>query len=65
MVLSKAELDAVMAREREEREQRARSAQRKQNCGTTSASFPLQPTVSQDFVEGLLDLGSSLPDLDI
>ena len=65
MVLSKVELDAVLAREREEREQRARSERRKQTPGPTLGSYPLQSSVDQGLLDGLLDLGSSLPDIDI
>ena len=63
--LSKAELDAVLARERDERAQRARSTRQKEDAGSTVASYPLQSNIGQDFVEGLIDLGSSLPDIDI
>ena len=65
MVLSKAELDAVLAREREEREQRARSTRQKDGAGSTVASYPLQSNIGLDLVEGLIDLGSNLPDIDI
>jgi hypothetical protein len=65
MVLSKVELEAVLAREREERERRAQSQRRKESSGPILGNHPLQSTVDQDLVEGLLDLGSNLPDIDI
>jgi len=65
MVLSRVKLEALLAREREERERRAQSQRRKEGSGPILGSYPLQSGVDQNLVDGLLDLGSSLPDIEI